>query len=182
MAQILALSGSLRRASYNTAALRAAQELAPAAGLHIEIADLSTLPLYDGDVQDRGFPEVVQALGERIRQADALLFACPEYNYSISGVLKNALDWVSRLKPQPCEGKPAAIIGASQGALGTSRAQYDLRKIGVALDLRFLNRPEVMIAKAQDRFDAEGKLTDTATRELLSKLLVALSKNLPPRS
>lgn len=177
MIQVLALSGSLRKASYNTAALRAAQELAPAAGLQIELADLSVLPLYDGDVEKAGFPAEVQALGERIRKADAVLFGCPEYNYSISGVLKNAIDWVSRLKPQPFEAKPAAIIGASQGTLGTARAQYDLRKIGTALDLRLLNRPEVMIAKAQDRFDADGKLTDTSTRDLIAKLLATLAKH-----
>ncbi|MGH8456184.1 MAG: NADPH-dependent FMN reductase [Stenotrophobium sp.] len=177
---ILGISGSLRKDSYNTAALRAAQELAPA-GMKIEIADISQLPLYHADVQAQGFPEVVQKLGAQIRTADGLLFACPEYNYSVSGVLKNAIDWVSRLDKQPFAGKHAAIMGASIGMLGTARAQYHLRQIGVFVDLRFLNRPEVMIAKAQDRFDSVGKLTDAPTRELIAKLLIALRDSISAR-
>lgn len=174
--RILGISGSLRKASYNTAALRAAAAHAPQ-GIEISLADLSGILLYDGDAQVQGFPPAVQLLGQQIQQADAVLFGCPEYNYSVSGVLKNAIDWVSRLNPQPFAGKPAGIIGATMGMLGTARAQYHLRQIGVFLDLRFVNKPEVMIAKAQDRFDATGQLTDAATREQIIKLLVALRES-----
>ena len=177
---ILGISGSLRKSSYNTAALHAAQELVPA-GMKIEIADISQIPLYNSDDQAKGFPAAVQKLGEQIRAADGLLFASPEYNYSVSGVLKNAIDWISRMDKQPFAGKPSAIVGASMGMLGTARAQYHLRQIGVFVDLRFLNRPEVMIAKAQDRFDSAGKLTDAPTRELLGKLLLALRDSIPAR-
>lgn len=170
---VLGISGSLRKGSYNTAALRAAGALMPA-GATLEVADISQLPLYNADLQAQGFPDAVTRLGARIRAADALLFASPEYNYSVSGVLKNAIDWVSRLDQQPFAGKPAAIIGASIGILGTARAQYHLRQIGVFVDLRFINKPEVMIGKAQERFDAEGNLTDSATRDLIAKQMAAL--------
>jgi chromate reductase len=113
-------------------------------------------------------------LCQQIRNADALLFATPEYNYSIPGVLKNAIDWVSRVPDQPFAGKAAAIMGASRGALGTARAQYHLRQVGVYLDLKFLNRPEIMISHAADRFDAQGKLSHEPTLELIGKLMVAL--------
>lgn len=110
---VLGICGSLRQASYNAAALRAAQELAPAAGIMIETGDISTLPLYDEDIRTQGFPAPVERLREQIRAADALLFVTPEYNYSIPGVLKNAIDWASRSPDQPFAGKPAAVIGAS---------------------------------------------------------------------
>jgi chromate reductase len=170
---VLGISGSLRRGSLNTAALQAAIELAPA-DMHIDIAQIGDLPLYDDDVRTAGYPASVLRLREQVRAADALLFAAPEYNYSIPGVLKNAIDWVSRPPEQPFAGKPAAIMGVSPGAIGTARAQYHLRQIGVFLDLRFLNKPEVMIGNSGDRFDAEGRLTDTATREHVQKLLLAL--------
>ncbi len=171
--KVLGISGSLRKDSLNTAALRAAIELAPA-DVEIEIADISDLPLYNDDVREQGYPPSVQRLREQVHAADALLFATPEYNYSIPGVLKNAIDWVSRPPAQPFAGKPAAIMGASPGAIGTARAQYHLRQVGVFLDLHFLNKPEVMIGSAGTRFDANGHLTDTATREHVQKLLVAL--------
>ena len=171
--RILGISGSLRRNSYNTAALRAAQELAPS-DMRIEMADLSAIPLYNQDEQDRQVPESVARLVAQVQAADAILFATPEYNYSVPGVLKNAIDWVSRAKPQPFAGKPAAVMGASPGALGTGRAQYHLRQIGVFLDLHFLNKPEILIASAHERFDAQGKLTHEPTREYLGKLLLAL--------
>lgn len=171
--KVLGISGSLRKDSLNTAALRAAIELAPA-DVEIEIADISDLPLYNDDVREQGYPPSVQRLREQVHAADALLFATPEYNYSIPGVLKNAIDWVSRPPAQPFAGKPAAIMGASPGAIGTARAQYHLRQVGVFLDLHFLNKPEVMIGSAGTRFGANGHLTDTATREHVQKLLVAL--------
>ncbi len=145
--RVLGISGSLRRQSYNTAALRAAQELAPP-GMRIETADISAIPLYNEDVRERGFPPAVEVFREQIRRADALLLVTPEYNYSIPGVLKNAIDWASRPPEQPFAGKPAAVMGASPGFTGTARAQYHLRQAAVFLDLRLLNRPEVMIGNA----------------------------------
>jgi chromate reductase len=119
-------------------------------------------------------PDAVTALQAAIAQADAVVVATPEYNYSVSGVLKNAIDWISRTQPQPFINKPVGIIGASMGALGTARAQYDLRKIFVFLDAHVLNKPEVMIGAAHTRFDAAGKLTDEATRGFLAAMLLAL--------
>jgi chromate reductase len=171
--RILGISGSLRKASFNTALLHAAQELAPP-DLHLDIADISQIPLYNTDVQAHAFPDAVQKLAEQIRAADGLLFATPEYNYSVSGVLKNTIDWVSRIKNQPFAGKSAAICGASVGILGTARAQYHLRQIGVYLDMRFLNKPEVMVGTAHERFDTEGKLTHEPTRKFVGDLMVAL--------
>jgi chromate reductase len=170
---VLGLCGSLRRGSYNLAALRAAQELAPE-GMRIEIGDLGGLPLYNDDVRAAGYPPVVAALRDAIRAADALLFGCPEYNYSVTGVLKNAIDWGSRPPDQPFAGKPGAIVGASGGAVGTARAQQHLRQIGLSVDVKFVARPEVLIASSAERFDAEGRLVNEQSRQLIAKLLVAL--------
>ena len=170
---ILGISGSLRRASLNTAALRAAQELAPE-GTAIAIGTLHEIPLYDDDVRARGEPAPVADLVARIAAADAVLIATPEYNYSVPGVLKNALDWVSRADPQPFARKPVAIMGASPGAIGTARAQYDLRKIFVYLDAYVLNKPEVMIGGAADRFNGDGRLIDEGTRNFIANQIVAL--------
>jgi chromate reductase len=171
--RFLAISGSLRAASLNTAALRAAMELAPE-GVTIEMADISGIPLYNDDVRLAGMPASVVALQNAIAAADAVLIATPEYNFSIPGVLKNAIDWVSRTDPQPFRGKPVGIIGASMGALGTGRAQYDLRKVFLFLDAHVLNKPEVMIGAAHTRFDANGALTDEASRGFIQAMLVAL--------
>jgi chromate reductase len=171
--KIIGISGSLRTGSYNTAALHAAQELAPP-DLHIEIGDITQFPLYNADVQAVAFPDAVLKLGEQIRAADGLLLVTPEYNYSVSGVLKNAIDWLSRLRNQPFPGKPTAICGASMGPLGSARAQYHLRQIGIYLDMRFLNKPEVMIGSAHERFDAAGKLTHEPTRKFVGDLMIAL--------
>lgn len=172
--KILAFCGSLRQASYNRAALRAAIELAPP-GTEVEIAEIADLPHYDADLQGQGFPEAVRRIERQLRAADAVLFASPEYNYSVPGVLKNAIDWLSRLPDPPLAGKPAAILGASMGAIGTARMQYHLRQIAVFLDLRLMNKPEVMIGTAQERFDAEGRLTDARTREALQKFMTAFA-------
>ncbi|MBQ0746604.1 MAG: NAD(P)H-dependent oxidoreductase [Marinobacter sp.] len=171
--KVLCIPGSLRKNSYNTAALRVARDSAPG-NMHIEFADLSQIPLYDQDQRDDAVPAAVRQLVEQVRAADALLFATPEYNYSMSGVLKNAIDWVSREQPQPFAGKPAAIMSASMSLLGGVRAQYDLRRAMVFLDMHCLNKPEVMIASAHERFDAEGRLTDETTGEFIAKLVVAL--------
>ncbi len=172
--KVLAISGSLRKASYNTAALRAAQELAPE-GMTIEIASIADIPFYNADVQEQGFPGTVMALAEQIRAADAILIASPEYNYSTSGVLKNTIDWLSRVPQQPFAGKPVAMIGASMSLLGAARAQYHLRQAFVFLDALPVNKPEVFIAQAQNRFDAEGRLTDELTRGFIRQLLVSLA-------
>jgi chromate reductase len=170
---VLAMVGSLRQGSYNKLALRAAIELKPA-DMEIEGFDLAPIPPYDDDLRGQGYPPPVESLREKVRAADALLLVTPEYNYSLPGVLKNAIDWVSRPPQQPFDGKPAAIMGASTGRLGTARAQYHLRQIGVFVNLHFINRPEVMIAGAAKAFDESGKLTDEGARKLIADMLVNL--------
>lgn len=170
---LLGISGSLRKDSFNTAALRACGELLPA-GVTMSIFDITPIPLYNEDLRAQGLPEPVQQLREQIRAADALLIATPEYNYSIPGVLKNAIDWASRPPEQPFDGKPIALLGATPGGLGTSRAQYHLRQVFVYLNGHLLNRPEMFISGAPNKFDADGRLTDAATKESLGKLLAAL--------
>lgn len=172
--QLLGISGSLRKDSFNSALLRAAQELAPD-GMTIEIADLSEIPLYNEDIRAKGYPEPVQALRGRIRDADAVLIATPEYNYSIPGVLKNAIDWASRPPEQPFDGKLVGIMGASPGRIGTARAQYHLRQCFVFLNSTVLNKPEVMVGGAAQVFK-EGNLTDDATRGFVSDILKALAE------
>ncbi|MDE2235780.1 MAG: NAD(P)H-dependent oxidoreductase [Gammaproteobacteria bacterium] len=170
----IALVGSLRKGSYNRLLLRAALELKPA-DLEIEEFHIGQIPLYNEDLREMGFPPQVEALREKIRKADALLLITPEYNYSMSGVLKNAIDWASRPPDQPFNDKPAAIMGASGSILGTGRAQYHLRQTCVYLNLHVLNKPEVMIARAGDKFDVNGRLTDETARKLISELLANLA-------
>ena len=172
--RVLGISGSLRRGSYNSAALRAAQELTPQ-GMTIDIFDLAPIPLYNEDVKAQGYPDSVAELRRRVKEADGVLLATPEYNYSVSGVLKNAIDWISRPPEQPFDGKPIAVMGASMGLFGTARAQYHLRQMFVFMNGYVLNRPEVMIAQAQTRFDAEGKLTDQPTRDIMGALLTSFA-------
>src|SRR5690348_6139774 len=171
---VLAICGSLRVGSYNKAALRTAIELKPPE-MTIETADISTIPLYNEDVRALGFPPPVERLRAQIAAADALLFVTPEYNYSMPGVLKNAIDWASRPPDQPFAGKPCAIIGAGAGMAGTARAQYDLRRSCVFLDMHPLNKPEVLIGQAQTKFDAEGNFTDEAGRGFIRDLMAALA-------
>ena len=171
--RILGISGSLRKGSYNRGTLRAAVELAPD-GAEIEVFDLDGIPGFNQD-DEQNPPERVAEFKQKIRDADAILFVTPEYNYSVPGVLKNAIDWASRPYGQSAwEGKPAAIMGASVGAIATARAQYDLRKTMVFLNMFPINRPEVMIGNAADKFDAEGNLTDETTREHIRKQLESL--------
>ncbi|NML43127.1 NAD(P)H-dependent oxidoreductase [Ramlibacter sp. G-1-2-2] len=171
--KVLGICGSLRKASYNAMALRAAQKLAPA-GMEITIADISAIPFFNDDVRAAGEPASVAALKAQVREADALLIATPEYNFSVPGVLKNVLDWMSRPPEPPFEGKPVAIMGASGGPLGTARAQYDLRKIFVYMNTFTVNKPEVFIGSAQTKFNAEGEPTDEATKKFIGDLLVSL--------
>jgi chromate reductase, NAD(P)H dehydrogenase (quinone) len=170
---VLGFAGSLRKGSFNRAALRAAAELLPA-GMSLEVFDLHPIPVYDGDVEAQGMPEPVQEFRGRIAAADALVIVTPEYNYSMPGVLKNAIDWASRPPDQPFAGKPVAIMGASPGMMGTSRAQYHLRQSCVFLDMRPVSRPEVFIAAAPQKFDPEGRLTDEAARKGIQQLLETL--------
>lgn len=172
--KILGIPGSLRTASLNRAALRAAQELAPA-GVSVEIFGLDQIPPYNQDTE-RPLPVPVVELKTKIREADAILIATPEYNYSVPGVLKNAIDWGSRPHGDSAwDGKPAAIMGASPGMMGTARAQYHLRQTLLALNVHPLNRPEVMISRAPQRFDEQGRLVDEASRALIAQLLAALA-------
>ena len=170
---ILGIVGSLRRDSFNRSAFRAAQELAPE-GTSIELLEIDGLPGFNQD--DEGNPPAkVAEMKQRIRNADAILFVTPEYNYSVPGVLKNAIDWASRpYGDSAWTGKPVAIMGASVGMLGTARAQYHLRQIFVFLNMYPVNQPEVMISKAATRFDEKGNLTDERTRKLIQQLLQEL--------
>lgn len=173
---LLGISGSLRKGSYNTGLLRAAAELLPE-NTTLTLADISDIPLYNQDVFDEGMPAPVQRLREQIGDADALVIATPEYNYSVPAVLKNAIDWASRPAPTtPLNQKPVAIMGASGGQFGTVRAQLHLRHILVYLDMLPLNKPEVLVNGARSKFDAEGNLTDQPTRELIRQQLEALAR------
>jgi chromate reductase, NAD(P)H dehydrogenase (quinone) len=173
--KVLGFSGSLRAGSFNSSALRTAQELATG-GLTIETFDLAPIPLYNEDVYAKGFPPPVADFRARIKAADALLICSPEYNYSTSGVLKNAIDWASRPPDQPLDGKPIALLSASPSFTGGARAQYHLRQIFVYLNPFILNRPEVMISSAHTKFDQSGKLTDDKVREQIRGLLTALKE------
>ena len=171
--RVLGISGSLRKQSTNTMALRNAQKLAPA-GLTLALADLSDIPLYNADLLTDGEPESVIRLKRQIREADAVLMACPEYNFSVTGALKNALDWVSRPPDAPFNEKPVAIMGVSPGPVGTARAQYHLRQILVFMNAFTLNKPEVFIPYSAEKFNAEGELTDPKTAQYIRDQLSAL--------
>jgi chromate reductase, NAD(P)H dehydrogenase (quinone) len=172
--RILGIAGSLRKSSYNRSALRAAAGLLPE-GATLDTFDIDGLPGFNEDHEKDPPPKVVD-LKQRIRAADAILFATPEYNYSIPGVLKNAIDCASRpYGDSAWYGKPAAIMGATVGGTGTARAQYHLRQMMVFLNMFPINQPEVMIGHASKRFDAQGNLTDEDTRQHIAKLLAALA-------
>jgi len=171
--RILGIAGSLRRQSYNRALLRAAAELAPE-GATVDVFEIDGIPGFSEDDEQNPSEKVVE-LKRRIRESDAVLFVTPEYNYSIPGVLKNAIDWASRpYGDSAWSGKPAAIMGASVGSIGTARAQYHLRQVMVFLNMFPVNQPEVMVGNASERFDAEGNLTDAQTREYVGLLLRSL--------
>jgi chromate reductase, NAD(P)H dehydrogenase (quinone) len=173
--KVLGISGSLRKASFNTMALKAAQKLVPE-GMTIEIADISLIPLYNEDLKANGNPEPVELFRQQIKAADGVLFVSPEYNYTIPGVLKNAYDWASRAPDQPFNEKPVAIMGASTGMIGTARMQYDLRKTLVFTNAFVMPRPEVMIGKAVEKFDAEGNLTDEKTKQVITDFLLGFQQ------
>ena len=174
---VLGIAGSLRRDSLNRALLRAAQEVAPA-GMAIRTWDgLAAIPPYDGDLEEKGIPAPVAGLQGEIEGAGALLLVTPEYNQSLPGVLKNALDWASRpAGKSSLRGKVVAITGASPGALGTARAQMDLRRILTAMGGIVVPSPEVLVSLAPQKQDASGSFTDEATRKYLGKLLAELQR------
>jgi len=171
--RILGISGSLRKSSFNTSALRAAIELCPDEA-EIEICEIGHLPLFDQDFET-DLPTAIREFKEKVAAADAIIFSTPEYNYSVPGGLKNAIDCGSRPYGQSAwEGKPAAIMGASPGAIGTARAQYDLRKMMVFLNMFPINKPEIMIGNCSSKFDEAGNLTDETTRKFIRQMLEAL--------
>ncbi len=164
---IIGIAGSLRKGSYNRMLLRAAKELSREQML-IEEFDISEIPMYNTDVEKTGVPRVVEELKDKIRSADGLLIATPEYNYSIPGVLKNTIDWASRTpKDTPLHLKPVAMMGGSGGISGTIRAQGHLRQMLAHSNMLDLKKPEVLVTKIQEKFDENGVLTDEALKQHL---------------
>lgn len=168
--KILGISGSLRKASYNTAALKACAEMMPA-GMTMTYARIDDLPLFNQDVFDAGLPESVKRFRAEVTAADGVLIASPEYNFSVTAALKNAIDWASRPPSQSWQDKPIALFSVSGGPLGGARVQYDLRRILGQLWGHVLPRPEVFIGSAQSKFDAQGRITDEATKKFLTDLM-----------
>jgi chromate reductase len=170
---ILGFAGSLRNGSYNRALLRVAADLVPK-DVKLDIFDLEGIPPFNQDLEN-SMPEIVKKFKAKIRSADAILIATPEYNYSLPGVLKNAIDWASRpYGDNSFDGKPVAVMSASIGMLGGARAQYQLRQVFVFLNMHPLNQPEVLVTFANQKFDDKGKLTDEKTKEFIKQLLQAL--------
>jgi len=170
---ILGISGSLRAKSVNLAALKACGEVMPA-GMSLKIAALDDLPMYNFDLQEKGWPAAVQLLRDAMAAADGVIFACPEFNWTISAPLKNAIDWLSRFPAgqQPFQNKPIALISATGGPLGGARVQYDARRVMGGLGGMVLGKPEVFIGMAQNKF-VDGKLTDEPTRKFMTDQMVA---------
>ncbi len=170
---ILGFAGSLRKGSYNRALLGAAVELTPR-DARLEIFGLEGIPVFNQDLE-QSMPDKVREFKSKIKSADAILVVTPEYNYSIPGVLKNAIDWASRPSgDNSFEGKPVAVMSASTGILGGARAQYHLRQVFVTLNMHPVNKPEIFVTLANQKFDDKGTLTDEKTREFVKKLLEAL--------
>lgn len=177
MANILSICGSLRKGSYNRMLMKALPELAPPGLAIVEAPAFRDLPLYDADIQNStGFPAGVTVLADAIRAADGVIFCTPEYNFSLPGGLKNAIDWVSRLQNQPFAGKPIALQSASPGPLGGGRVQYDLRRAMVFLDAFVLNKPEIFIGSCASKLDDKtGEIKDETTRNLIKQQLAAFA-------
>ena len=173
--RILGICGSLRKHSYNRSALLAAAELMPV-GMQLMIADYDAVPLYNQDVQDQGIPVSVTRLADEVRAADALMIASPEYNCSISGVLKNVIDWLTRVPVQPFKDKPVALLSATAGLVGGAKHQYEVRKILGSQDALLLTSPEIFIGACRNKFDASGKLVDEPTRKMLTVQMLAFER------
>ena len=177
MADVLTICGSLRKGSYNAILQRALPDLAPAGMRFSAAPSFASIPLYNADIQNTtGFPAEVNALADAIRAADGVIIISPEYNFSIPGGLKNAIDWVSRLQNQPFAGKPIALQSVSPGPVGGARVQYDLRRAMVFLDAFTLNKPEIFVGGCASKFDEKtGELKDEATRNFIKQQLVAFA-------
>ena len=173
---VVCICGSLRKASYNRMVINALPGLAPPNMKLKEAPPFAEFPLYNTDIQDQGIPPAVHALAEAVRSADGVIFNSPEYNFSMPGGLKNAIDWVSRVPNQPFAGKPIALLSVSPGPLGGGRVQYDMRRAMVFLDAFTLNKPEIFIGNCASKFDEKtGELKDEATRGFIKQQLVALA-------
>ena len=173
--KILGVVGSLRKGSYNKSLMRIAMNLLPKSA-EMEVFDLAEIPLFNQDLVPKP-PKIVKEFKAKIRDADAILIASPEYNYSIPGVLKNAIDWASRPpEDNAFDAKPVAIMSASPGRLGGARMQYHLRQTFVFVNMYPLNRPEFMLSNANEHFDGDGNLKDEETRQRIRELLTALVK------
>ncbi|HAU5565775.1 TPA: NAD(P)H-dependent oxidoreductase [Serratia fonticola] len=171
--------GSLRRDSYNSIVAEELNSLTPEGVSITSLGSVGDIPHYNADVQAEGFPDAVINMGRQIKEADGLIIITPEYNYSVPGALKNALDWLSRLPDTPVAGKPVAIQTASPGVIGGARAQYQLRQIMVFLDGRVLNKPEIMIGQAGQKIDSSARtITDKDTRDLIRLQLSKLAENI----
>ena len=170
---ILGLCGSLRAKSLNLAALKAAAEVMPA-GMTLTIATIDDLPIYNQDVQDKGWPAAVERLRAQMAAADGVIMASPEYNWSVGAPLKNVIDWLSRYKEQPFQNKPVAMVSATGGPVGGVRGQLDLRRIMAVLGGQVLVKPEVFIGSAAGKFSPDGKLTDETTRKFLTDQMLGL--------
>jgi len=168
--KLLGISGSLRAQSYNSGALSVVGSVLPE-DMEFDVAGLTDLPFYSADVEQRGFPAEVESFRRNVAAADALIFAVPEYNFSVPGVLKNALEWLSRPPNSPTNGKPCAMLGASVSPLGTARGQFHFRHICVSLNMIPVNAPHVDITNAKTKFDAQGRLTDQASIDLIRQLI-----------
>jgi chromate reductase, NAD(P)H dehydrogenase (quinone) len=176
MSNVITICGSLRKGSFNRMLANALPGLAPA-GMTIKASPSIEMPLYNADVQAEGFPPAAVALSDAIRAADGVILVTPEYNYTIPGGLKNAIDWVSRMKDQPFAGKPVAIQSATGGPLGGGRMQYHVRTMLVFLDALAFNKPEIFVGMAQTKFDEKtGELKDEATRNIIKQQLEAFGK------
>ncbi|HSV47850.1 MAG TPA: NADPH-dependent FMN reductase [Ramlibacter sp.] len=175
---IVGISGSLRAASFNSMALGLAGQLLPD-GVALDIIDWRSVPPFDADMLATGFPAEVMAVRERVRRADGVLIATPEYNFSLPGMLKNLLDWLSRGDDQPLSGKPIAIVSAATGPLGGARVQYDLRRVLLFVNAMVMPKPEVFIGQAQTKFTADGHCTDEATVKFLQAQMQAFASWIP---
>jgi chromate reductase, NAD(P)H dehydrogenase (quinone) len=174
--RVVGIAGSLRRGSFNRALLSAAQELAPP-NLLIEVRELNNVPLFNEDLDADGTPASVVELRRAVRAADGVLLATPEYNHGVPGVLKNAVDWLSQpLRRSALEGKPAALMGASTALTGTARSQSQLRQAFVLTNSPVMQQPEVLVARAQEKFDSQGRLIDESTRRFLTGFLIQLAE------
>lgn len=169
---LVGLCGSLRSRSFNRATLDAVAEVLPCNSM-LTVHDFRDVPVFDADLQEHPLPASVLAIADAMRTADGVLIASPEYNFSIPGGLKNLIDWLSRLTDQPFKGKPVAIMGAGTGPLGTARMQYELRRVLHCLEAQVLLKPEIFIGLAASKFDANGKLTDEPTRQMLRQQMAA---------